>query len=293
MTSADESALHQSWAWPTGATRVAAVIGDPVYHSLSPVLHNAAIRRLGLDMVVVALRTTKPAIGTAIAAAREFGLAGLMVTMPHKQAIMDHLDAVTERAQQLRSVSYVYWEGDKLVGDSVDGVALVESLRTDYEVQVRGKAVALLGSGGAGRSIALALADAGAASVCVISRNLQTATAAADLAGSVGYVGVSADAAQADVVINATPVGMAGTSLSGLSPLSVDYLHEGQFVCDTVYNPLVTPLMELATAKGIPCGNGVGMLVHAVATAFEAWTGIPAPLEEMQAAARAETLRRV
>ncbi|MDA8262282.1 MAG: shikimate dehydrogenase [Actinomycetota bacterium] len=293
MSSNEDGALHQSWAWPTGTTRVAAVIGDPVSHSLSPVLHNAAIRRLGLDMVVVAFRTTKAGIGTAMAAAREFGLAGLMVTMPHKQSIIDHLDAVSERSQRLQSVNYVYWEGDKLVGDSADGIALINSLRTDFDVSIRGKAVALLGSGGAARSIALAAAEAGAASVCVISRNLQTASAAADLAGSVGYVGVAADAAQADVVINATPVGMAGTSVAGLSPVGVDYLHQGQFVYDIVYNPLVTPLMELAAAKGIPAGNGVGMLVHAVATAFEAWTGIAAPLEEMQAAARAETLRRL
>ncbi len=293
MSSLEEGALHQSWAWPTGTTRVAAVIGDPVSHSLSPVLHNAAIRRLGLDLVVVAFRTTKGEIGTAMAATREFGLVGLMVTMPHKQTIIEHLDAITERAQRLQSVNYVYWEGDKLVGDSSDGIALVNSLRTDYDVSIRGKSVALLGSGGAARSIALAAAEAGAASVCVISRNLQTASAAAELAGSVGYVGVASDAAQAEVVINATPVGMAGTSVAGLSPVGADYLHAGQFVYDTVYNPLVTPLMELAAAKGIPAGNGVGMLVYAVATAFETWTGIAAPLEEMQAAARAETLRRL
>ncbi len=292
MTINSESAMHQSWAWPTGATRVLAVIGDPVSHSLSPILHNAAIRSLGLDLVYVALRVPKESLETAIAAVRDFSLAGLSVTMPHKDRIVDLLDSVTDRARLLRSVNVVYWEGDKLVGDSIDGTALVNAMKFDHGVSVKNKVVAILGSGGAARAVTLACADAGASAVYVIARNAQSASVAAELAGPTGYVGVAADVAAADIVINATPVGMSGTALGGLSPLTADQLHQGQFVYDIVYHPLVTPLMEIAMSKGLACANGVGMLVHSAAVAFGYWSGLEAPIEEMQRAAKAETMRR-
>ncbi len=292
MTINSEGAMHQSWAWPTAATKILAVIGDPVAHSLSPVLHNAAIRSLGLDMVYVALPVPKESLGTAIAAARDFGIVGMSVTMPHKEKIIEYLDSVTDRARLLRSVNFVYWEGDKLVGDSVDGTALVNALKIDHDVNPKNKVVAILGSGGGARAISLACAEAGAAAVYIISRNANNASAAAELAGAVGYVGVAADVSGADIVINATPVGMSGTPLGGLSPLTSDQLQDGQFVYDIVYYPLVTPLMEIAIAKGLQCANGVGMLVHSAAVAFEYWSGFEAPIEEMQMAAKAETLRR-
>ena len=284
--------MHQSWAWPSGATKVLAIIGDPVGHSLSPVLHNAAIRTHGLDLVYVALRVPKDSLGTAIAAMREFGIRGLSVTMPHKERIIDYLDAITERARTLRSVNIVYWEGDKLVGDSTDGLGLVNAIKLDHGIGIKDKVVAILGSGGAARAIALACAEAHASSVVVVSRNLTTGSATAELAGEIGSVGMATDVATADIVINATSVGMAGTALSGLSPITPDQLRSGQFVYDIIYHPLVTPLMEVAISKGLQCANGVGMLVHISALAFGLWTGMDAPLEEMQSAAKAETLRR-
>lgn len=292
MTSLEMGAMYQSWAWPTGMTKVLAVIGDPIDHSLSPILHNSAIRALGLDIVYVALRVPRDDIELAVAAMRAFGFQGCSVTMPHKERIIPFLDGLTDRAKILRSVNIVYKDGDKYIGDSNDGVALVRSLREDHGLAIRGKAISVIGSGGAGRAISLALAEAGAASVYVFSRNLQTAAEAAELADKAGFVGVGSDIETTDIVINATPVGMAGTSLAGLSPIPANYLREGQFVYDIIYHPSVTPLMEMANAKGISNAGGVGMLVHLAAIAFTNWTGHEAPMEDMRAAAKAEVLRR-
>ena len=294
MTSVEEGALHQSWAWPTGATKVLAVIGDPVEHSLSPILHNAAIKNLGLDIVYIALRVPKEEIGLAIAAIRTFGLKGCSVTMPHKERVIAYLDGITERAQILQSVNVVYRDSmGKLIGDSNDGGALLNSLKLDHGVSVRDKAVVVLGSGGAGRAITLALAQGGAASVHIVSRNLETAARAADLAGDIGFVGDYSDVESADIVINATPVGMANTSLAGLSPIPPERMHDGQFIYDIVYHPNVTPLMEMASAKGVANAGGLGMLVHLAAVAFTMWTGHEAPIDEMRSAAKAEALRRL
>ncbi|CAG4931885.1 MULTISPECIES: shikimate dehydrogenase [Acidithrix] len=292
MTNFEVEAHLSSWAWPTGATKVLAVIGDPVDHSLSPVIHNAAIRRLGLDIVYVGFKVARQDIESAMAAVRIFGIQGLSVTMPLKKEIIPFLDSVTERARLLQSVNVVYRKGDQLIGDSTDGPALVEALREDHGISVKGKSVAVIGSGGAGRAICLALGEAGVGEVYVVSRNLSTAAVAAELAGSVGFVGVPADIARADIVINATPVGMAGTQLSGLSPITPDQLSSGQFVYDIVYYPVQTPLMEVAASKHLEGGSGVSMLVQLSKIAFELWTGVEPPLEEMRAAAKAETLRR-
>ena len=294
MTNFEVGALHQSWAWPTGTTKILAVVGDPIDHSLSPILHNAALKSLGLDMVYVALRVPKEDIALAIASIRTFGLAGCSVTMPHKERVIPYLDGLSDRAQALQSVNVVYRDAnDRLIGDSNDGVALVHSLRDDHSIGVRGKTVAILGSGGAGRAISLAIADAGAQAIYIVSRNLETAARAADLARDAGYVGELSDVIEADIVINATPIGMAGTSMAGLSPLTPERLREGQFVYDIIYHPTVTPLIDMASTLGIATGGGIGMLVRLAAMAFTTWTGFEAPIEEMQAAAKAETLRRL
>lgn len=292
MSSFEAEPRMASWAWPTGSTKVLAILGDPVEHSLSPVIHNSGFRRLGLDCVYVALRVPDGEIGKAVEALRFFGVIGFSVTMPHKEAIIPYLDEVTDRAKKLQSVNFVYRQDDRFIGDSTDGQALVEALRDDFELSVHGKSVAVLGSGGAGRAISLALADNGAKEVYVISRNLLTASVAAELAGSVGYVGVNEDLERVSVIVNATPIGMAGTNLAGLTPIRADQLREGQYVYDIVYHPHVTPLVEVARSRGIAASSGVSMLVRLSTIAFEKWTGVEAPIEEIRSAVRAETLRR-
>ena len=273
----------------TASTRVAAVIGDPVTHSLSPVVHNAAFRELGLDWVYVAFEVRKGLAPGAVASMRALGLAGLNVTMPHKAEVIGALDRVTPTAERLQSVNAVSWRGDQLVGDSTDGAGFLEALRHDEGIDPAGRRAVVFGAGGAGRAVVLALAGAGAADVTVLTRTPEPAAAAAALAPGTVRVGLLAEAdgplAEADIVVNATPIGMAGTADAGAMPLDPERLRKGQVVVDLVYHPLRTPLLEAARQRGCIAVTGLGMLIHQAAHAFRLWTGEDPPLEVMSAAA--------
>src|SRR5690606_16596671 len=168
----------------TGRTRVAAVIGSPVRHSLSPTIHNAAFAATGLDWVYVAFEVPEGRGGDAVAAVRTLGLAGLSVTMPHKAAVHDAVDERTPVAAALGAVNCVYWRGDRLVGDNTDGAGFLDALRADEGVEVGGRRCVVVGAGGAGRAVAHALGGAGAAEVVVVNRSPGPAARAAELAGA-------------------------------------------------------------------------------------------------------------
>jgi shikimate dehydrogenase len=195
-------------------------------------------------------------------------------------------------AEALGAVNCVFRRAGRLVGDNTDGPGFIEALAVDEGVDVAGRRCALLGAGGAGRAVAHALGEAGAAEVVVVNRSPGPARRAADLAGPVGRVGVPGDVTAADLVVNATPLGMAGGPGPGAVPVEPDLLRDGQVVVDLVYHPAETPLLAVARARGARPVNGVGMLVHQAAHAFVRWTGHRAPLREMTAAIRAELASR-
>lgn len=271
-----------------GTTRVTAVIGSPVSHSRSPLLANAAFRTAGLDWAMVAFDVAPGSAGAAIGAVRTLGLGGLMVTMPHKADVLASLDRVTPAAETLGAVNSVAWEGHELVGDNTDGRGLVASLRHDEGVDPAGLRCAVLGAGGAARSVTRALAEAGAGDVVVVNRTRERAEVAAALAGVVGRVGTAADVADADLVVNATSVGM-GATPGAVAPLPFDaaLLGPHQTVVDLVYQPLRTPLLTSAAACGARPVDGLGMLVHQAALSIERWTGVAPDLAAMAVAARA------
>lgn len=272
----------------TGATRVAAVIGSPVRHSLSPTLHNAGFEALGLDWRFVAFEVAEGGAPEALAGMRALGIDGLSVTMPHKQAAARTVDVLTPAALALDAVNCVARSADgRLEGSNTDGGGFVASLRASG-VEPRGLAVVVLGAGGAARAVVVALAAAGAASVTVVNRSPGPAAVAAALAGRAGRVGAPVDLAGADLVVNATSVGMGADAL----PLDPALLHAGQVVADLVYHPLDTALLQAARRRGCTTVDGLGMLVHQAALAFERWTGHPAPVAAMRAAAEAELARR-
>jgi shikimate dehydrogenase len=276
----------------TGATRVAAVIGSPVRHSLSPVLLNAAFRAASLDWVFVAFEVPEGAGGDAVEAMRMLGLGGLSVTMPHKAAAYESVDERTPVAEDLGAVNCVFRRDGRLVGDNTDGPGFVDALAIDEGVEPEGRRCVLLGAGGAGRAVARALGARGAAEVVVVNRSAEPAQRAAELAGGVGRVGDHGDIATADLVVNATSVGMAAGPAEGSLPLDPDLLHSGQVVVDLIYHPVETPLLAAARARGAVAVNGVGMLVHQAAHAFVRWTGDAPPLREMATAIRHELARR-
>lgn len=275
---------------PGGSTTVACVIGDPVRHSRSPAIHNAAFEAVGLDWVYVAFRVPPGGAEGAVEAMRALGFGGMSVTMPHKEAVIAALDILTPEADRLRAVNCIAWESGaggavgRLVGHNTDGSGFLASLR-ERGFEPSGARCVVLGAGGAARSVVLALAGAGAAEISVSGRSPQRVRQAVELAGRAGRVLPEKDTAEvaqgADLLVNATPLGM-----SEGDPLPVPAGCLGRaFVADLVYHPARTGLLRAAEAAGAPVAiNGIGMLVHQAARAFEIWTGLDAPLAAMVAA---------
>src|SRR5438067_5306459 len=282
-------------SWPTATTHAVGVIGWPVRHSLSPVLHNAAFAALGLDWAYLAFEVEPGHGAAAVAAVAALRLEGLSVTMPHKADAAKAVDRLSSTAEALGVVNTVVRRGDLLIGESTDGAGFVDALRADRGFDPAGRRCVVVGSGGAGRAVVLALAGAGAAAVTVVGRTPAAVEAAAALAGAAGRAGTMDEVDGADLVVNATPVGMAGRTgrdgegegAEGALPLELDpaRLGPGQLVADLVYAPAVTPLIEAARARGAIAVNGLGMLVHQAGRQFHLWTGNVAPLEAMSAAA--------
>lgn len=275
--------MHSGPAAPRGSTRVIGIIGDPVAHSRSPAIHNAGFAALGLDFVYVAFPVAAGRGRDAIAAVRTLGIAGLSVTMPHKSDVADTCDELTPAAAALGSVNTVVNRDGRIVGDSTDGPGFVAALR-EHGVDPAGRRVLVLGAGGAARAVVAALGPE-AAQVTVAARRPDAGSRAAALAPDarvVGFEGLEDVVATVDCVVNATPIGMGGEP----PPFDPAVLTGDQFVYDTIYHPSPTPLLAAAAARGVPCADGLSMLVHQAALAFVQWTGRPAPLAEMAAAAR-------
>lgn len=267
----------------SAATTVVGVIGDPVAHSLSPRLHNVAFAALGLDWVSVGFRVARGNAAAALEGVRALGLKGLSVTMPLKDDVAAHVDQLTPMAQRLGAVNCVTNLDGTLTGDNTDGRGLVAALRRGGHFDPDGHRCLVVGAGGAARSIIAALADSGAAEVVVVNRTPERAEAAAVLAGSVGRVGEPADAGHSDLVVNATPIGMRGSSATTPDQWALDpeLLGPGQLVVDLVYHPAVTPWLEAARIRGAEVLNGLGMLVHQAALQLEGWTGQEPPVDAM------------
>jgi shikimate dehydrogenase len=271
----------------SGSTRLAAVIGSPVRHSLSPALHNAAFEAAGLDWRLVALEVAPGAAADAVSAMRTLGIGGFAVTTPHKADAATAVDEIDPAAAALRSVNTVVLRDDgSTFGASTDGEGFVDSLRA-AACAVAGARVVVLGAGGAARSIIDALGRAGVSDVAVVNRSVPNAEAAAALAPQ-ARVGSLADVAAADVLVNATSVGMGNAEL----PLDPALLHGGLTVADIVYHPLETALLRAAAAVGARCVDGLGMLVHQACHQQRWWTGVEPDPTVIRSAAEAELLRR-
>ncbi len=286
---------------PGPRTRVAALIGDPVAHSLSPAMHNAAFEALGVDWVYVAFRVGPGEAGAAVAAVRTLGLAGLSVTMPHKRAVALAVDALGPVAARLGVANTVAWSRDRpgqLVGESTDGSGFLEALQEEG-FSPQGRDVVVLGSGGAARAVTDAVSGAGAGSVTVVGRDPARAASCAALGGPGARTVLAGDAGQlrkavssAELVVNATSVGMSDPRSVPMD-LRSGWFSSGQLVMDLIYNPAETPLMRVAEAGGARVVNGLSMLVHQARRQVECWTGLLPPAGVMLAAARSAASSRI
>jgi shikimate dehydrogenase len=271
----------------TGTTRLVAVIGSPVRHSLSPALHNAAFEAAGLDCRCVAFDVAPGAGPAAVAAMKALGIAGYAVTTPHKADVAQAVDEVDAAAGALRSVNTVVLRGDgTTLGASTDGPGFVDSL-IEAGVALGGSRVVVLGAGAAARSIVDALGRSDVTEIVIVNRTQASALAAAGLA-PMGRVGGPADVAAATLLVNATTVGMNTDEL----PIDRAVLHPGLTVADVVYHPLQTALLRAAAAAGAATIDGLGMLVHQAVRQQELWTGVTPDPAVMRRAAEAELQAR-
>lgn len=276
----------------SGTTRLLGVIGDPVAHTSSPAMHNAALAALGLDYVYAAFHVAAAALPEALAGMRALEFAGLNVTVPHKQAVMEYLDEISTEAEAIGAVNTIVCRDGRLLGHNTDAFGIIQSLKADGGMELLPAKVALLGAGGAARAILYALlARDEVEEVLLLNRTVEKAEAlASDLDGRnkvrVGALAETDGMADVGLLINSTSIGMhPHQDTSPLADLSC--LHERMLVADIVYNPLETMLMRQAAVVGAHSINGLGMLAWQGARSFEIWTGVQPPIEVMVAAALA------
>jgi shikimate dehydrogenase len=269
----------------TGKTTVCGIIGSPVSHSLSPVMHNGAFAALGLDWVYVPFPVSREALPQAVSGLAALGVVGFNVTIPHKVSIMELLDRVSPEAQLAGAVNVVALQDAELVGYNTDGIGLLKVLRREFGFEPAGRSVLVLGAGGAARGAAAALGSAGAARLVLANRSAAAANElVASLSPRLPGLALCAQSLEClrdpsflgsfDLIVNTTSVGMAGDAFPGLA---LEGLKPGLAVYDMVYAPPVTPLLSLARACGIPAANGIGMLIAQGEAAFAIWTGASAP----------------
>jgi shikimate dehydrogenase len=274
----------------SGATRICGLIGDPIGHSVSPAMHNAAFKQLGLDYLYVPFRVRKEALAAAVAGMKALNVRGFNVTIPHKVAIIPLLDGLSPLAEKIGAVNTVVNDDGDLRGYNTDARGFWEAL-LERGVEPRGKNVVILGAGGAARAIAYVLAE-GEARLTVLNRQLEMDWAE-ELAGRItddfgmevralelSRDNLAAALAGADMLVNATSVGM--SPKNGETPVPARLLKPGLVVFDVVYNPVRTRLLEEAGAAGARTVSGIDMLAWQGALAFEKWTGQPAPLDLMR-----------
>ncbi len=274
----------------SGKTQVYGVIGDPIEHTLSPAMHNAAFKTLNLDSVYLAFKVRSNQVENALRGMRGLGLRGLNVTMPHKKAVIPFLDKVDATAALLESVNTIVNLESKLWGFSTDGEGALRALQ-ENGVKLANSKMVLLGAGGAANAIAFASA-ASVSELIVLNRTPEKTQKLTQVLnnktrGRVTDAQLTEDTLQrslqdANVLVNATSVGMNPNTNESLVEPSL--LRSDLTVMDIVYNPLETKLARDAKAAGARVISGLDMLVYQGAASFEKWTGLKAPVKAMKKA---------
>ena len=272
----------------SGKTRICGMIGDPVEHTMSPAMHNAAFKKLGLDYVYIAFRAKGTELDKAIAGMRALNMRGLNVTIPHKVAVMKLLDRLDPLAEKIGAVNTIVNEDGMLTGYNTDATGFLQPL-LEKGIKPKGKNIVLVGAGGASRGISFVLAEGGA-NLAILNRNLERAehlarqvfknTGKTVTVAELSAANLERTLGKADILVNATSVGM--TPDSNETPVPARLLRRGLVVYDIVYNPVETRLLREAKAAGAQIISGLDMLVWQGALAFEKWTGEKAPVALMK-----------
>lgn len=276
-------------------TLLAGIFGYPIRHSISPAMHNAAFTHIGIDAVYSAWETTPDDLATGVASLRSEDYLGANVTVPHKQAVMEHLDDIDDLATRIGAVNTIVNQEGRLLGSNTDALGFVNSLRSEAGVSAAGLEVVLIGAGGAARAAAYALADERASALTIANRTVERAES---LANEITETGIPVSAfglddpdflsacERADLIVNSTSVGMMHGPAEDKSPVPAEVISPGCVVYDMVYNPPKTPLLMDAERLGAKCVGGLPMLVYQGAAAWSRWTGREAPVDVMFQAAK-------
>jgi shikimate dehydrogenase len=260
------------------------LIGNPVEHSLSPYMHNAAFSKLNIDAAYLPFLVQKGKLRQAISALRLTGISGFNVTVPFKTECMRYLDRIDPLAKAIGAVNTVVNKKGRLIGYNTDCMGFLRSLEEDLNFDAKGKAIFLLGAGGAARAIAFGLAKNKAKSIAVYDiMSSKTRFLISDVKGSFPAVDIIVSTAKdirniiqgCHLLVNCTPIGM---QPKDPLPVQAGLLHKGLKVYDIVYTPLKTMLVKTARRKSIKAANGINMLLYQGVLAFELWTGKRAPV---------------
>ena len=281
----------------SGTTSVYGIFGHPVEHTFSPGMHNAAFAKIKRDACYVPFAVAPRDLERAVRAIVPLGIRGLNITIPHKETIIPYLDDLTDDARMIGAVNTIEVTRGRLIGHNTDGRGFLRSLREETGFRPQGKTILMIGSGGAARAVGFNLALNGAGTIVLcdldvgkakkLGRDIQNKTAT-DVK-IVTPETVEKTAHSAECIINATPLGLRpGDPL----PIPRHLIQRDQLICDLVYNPLRTPLLRAARARGADTLPGIGMLLYQGVIAFEIWTGGKAPVKVMKDALTGQIKRR-
>ncbi|RLE07619.1 shikimate dehydrogenase [Candidatus Aerophobetes bacterium] len=276
----------------TGETKIVGVIGYPIAHSLSPILHNAAFKEVELNFAYLPFLVRPRDLGKAIKAMRALNIVGMNITVPFKEKVMSYLDELSPEAKIIGAVNTVYNKKGKLIGYNTDAEGFIKSLTTEGEFNPQGKNVLLMGAGGAAYAISFALVNAGVKKLTITNRTARkTKALLAHLEKTfkdkceLSFLDFSRRnsskiMSKVDLFINATSVGMSPEDPLLINP---DLFAKTTFVYDVVYNR-ETKLLRAARKRGLSGMGGAGMLIHQGALSFEIWTHQRAPIRTMRRA---------
>ena len=284
----------------TGKTEVVGLFGYPVRHTASPAFQNAGFAAAGLDWVYLPFEVHPDELGEAIGGITALGFRGINLTIPHKQAVVEYLDELSPEAEIIGAVNTIDIREGRLKGYNTDGRGFVRSIREEGRVDLPGKSIFVMGAGGAGRAVGVQAALDGAREVFVCdqdesrSRSVVSAIEQRVRAGVARFVAFDHESIRdavkgCEVFVDATPLGMKPGDPTSIDP---SWLGPSTFVYDLVYDPPETRLLRAAEERGCRTLNGMGMLLYQGCTAFEIWTGISAPVEEMRAALEEAVFRK-
>ncbi|MGD9676751.1 MAG: shikimate dehydrogenase [Vulcanibacillus sp.] len=259
-------------------TKLIGLIGDPISHSKSPIMHNTMLDKLGLNYRYLAFNVSHRRLEQAIDGIRALNIKGINVTIPHKVNVMKYLDDISEEAKRIGAVNTIVNRDGRLIGYNTDGEGYVRSLVEETGIKLEGKRVMLLGAGGAAKAIAYTLSMRNLDSIVIVNRNLDKAAELKDVIGknastvSVGIDEINDYINDAEIIINTTSIGLYPDIEESL--IDKELIKPSHLVSDIIYNPLITKLLIDADNKGAMVHTGLGMFIYQGAIAFEKWTGV-------------------